>query len=107
MTAGFGGSGSTASAGGLDAMFVNLPKYSAKTAGQYQGTAFAYLRSKGYTPKEVETIMGNLQQESQFSPHSFNPNDAGLGKNSEGIFQANRGRLDHLDAAYNTNSPKH
>jgi hypothetical protein len=70
-----------------------LPAWSPKTSGQYASAAHQYLISKGYSPEEAATIMGNLQQESQFNPRAYNPNDAGPGQNSGGIYQANRNRV--------------
>ena len=87
-------SGATAS---LTAAGGALPAYSKATEGLYADAAHQYFISQGYTPAEAATMMGNLKQESNFNPKAFNPNDAGPGLNSGGIYQANRNRVTDLN----------
>jgi hypothetical protein len=58
--------------------------------------AFDYFVSKGYTPEQAAGMVGNLTNESGLRPTAINPNDAGPGRDSEGIAQWNRTRLDNL-----------
>lgn len=57
-----------------------------------QSEAWKFFKGKGYTDEETATIMGNLQQESGFNPGAHNPNDAGPGRDSDGIAQWNDGK---------------
>jgi len=58
--------------------------------------AYNYFISQGYTPEQAAGIVGNLVNESALDPTAVNPNDAGLGRDSEGIAQWNRDRLTNL-----------
>ena len=74
-----------------------LPAYGKSTEGLYADAAHQYFISQGYTPQEAAVMMGNLKQESNFNPRAFNPNDAGPGLNSGGIYQANKARVGDLN----------
>jgi hypothetical protein len=58
--------------------------------------AMQYYIDRGYTPEQAAGIVGNLTNESGLNPSIVNPNDAGPGRDSEGIAQWNRERLTNL-----------
>ena len=58
--------------------------------------ALQYYIDQGYTPEQAAGIVGNLTNESGLDPTAVNPNDAGPGRDSEGIAQWNRDRLNNL-----------
>ena len=55
--------------------------------------AMAFFISKGYTKNQAAGIVGNLVNESKLNPKAIARNDAGPGKDSEGIAQWNKERL--------------
>lgn len=76
-----------------------------RTAGSSEETAarrwaamnfFARDNGSFYTVAQAAGIVGNLEAESSFVANAVNENDAGPGKNSEGLAQWNRGRLEAL-----------
>ena len=54
--------------------------------------------AQGYTPQQAAGITGNLMRESSptINPYLVNPNDAGPGRDSMGIAQWNRDRLQNM-----------
>jgi len=58
--------------------------------------AMDFYTDRGYTPEQAAGIVGNLTNESSLNPTAINPNDAGPGRDSEGIAQWNRDRLSNL-----------
>jgi hypothetical protein len=58
--------------------------------------AYDYFIAQGYTPEQAAGIVGNLTNESGLNPNAINRNDAGPGRDSEGIAQWNRERLNNL-----------
>lgn len=66
------------------------------TVSEREQQAYDYFIAQGYTPEQAAGIVGNLTNESGLDPTAVNPNDAGAGKDSEGIAQWNRDRLDNL-----------
>ena len=65
--------------------------------------AKSFLKSKGLTDVQVAGVLGNLHRESNFNTRAINKNDGGPGKDSIGIAQWNRGRLDNLRDFANSN----
>ncbi len=55
--------------------------------------AMDYFISVGYTPEQAAGIVGNLIAESNLNPNAIARNDAGPGRDSEGVAQWNRDRL--------------
>ena len=98
----FGGSqGSVFGAGGASSNpFANLPAYSKATKLQYEDAVHDYFRGQGVNEKGTDAILGNASHESAFNPNSIAKNDAGPGKDSIGLFQVNRDRLDGLKQQY-------
>lgn len=66
------------------------------TLSEREQTAYDYFVSQGYSPEEAAGIVGNLNRESRLDPTAVNPNDAGPGRDSEGVAQWNRDRLSNL-----------
>jgi hypothetical protein len=59
--------------------------------------AMEYFISQGYTPEQAAGIVGNLTKESGMRTDARNPNDGGPGKDSVGLAQWNRERLEGLE----------
>ena len=59
--------------------------------------AMEYFISQGYTPEQAAGIVGNLTRESGMRTDARNPNDGGPGKDSVGLAQWNRERLEGLE----------
>lgn len=61
-----------------------------------ENRAYQYFLDQGYTPEQAAGIVGNLVNESNLNPDAVARNDAGPGRDSEGIAQWNRDRLSNL-----------
>lgn len=77
----------------------SVPPANQKEAEQQ---AMAFFVSKGYTKNQAAGIVGNLVNESAMNPKAIARNDAGPGKDSEGLAQWNRERLAALKAYADT-----
>jgi hypothetical protein len=75
---------------------VGTPTQVSGTVNQREQDAMKYFIDKGYTPEQAAGIVANLTNESTMNPNARNPNDGGPGKDSIGLAQWNRERLDGL-----------
>lgn len=61
-----------------------------------QNIAYRFFIDKGLSPIQSAAIVGNIVHESNMNPQARSKNDAGPGKDSVGLVQWNRGRLQNL-----------
>lgn len=63
-----------------------------------RSTIASVWKQLGWSDLAIAGMLGRAQRESSFNTGIANPNDAGPGKHSEGLFQWNRDRLANLKA---------